>query len=193
MPRARTAVTAGDHIDWMTTSPAAIRFTDSSKVVQNARNWPDFFASTRILIVLSISSFVMFPLSPYLTSPRDSIAIAASMIPIDGTSRMAERPLNSGFRSSCQCSIGRFTRSGRIPSVSALYTVGIAVAHRVWSLANFFDSGLSTYWTLKGSTPCRETFRPSGYSPFVKIGTTLSHHLYFLRSIVWSTPRGTRW
>ena len=35
MPRERTAVTAGDHIDWITTSPEAIRFTDWSKVVQN--------------------------------------------------------------------------------------------------------------------------------------------------------------
>src|SRR5207244_13141692 len=95
MPRARTAVTAGDHIDWMTTSPAAIRFTDSSKVVQNARNWPDFFASTRILIVLSISSFVMFALSPYLTSPLDSIATDASMIPVDVASRIADRPLTA--------------------------------------------------------------------------------------------------
>ena len=44
MPRARTAVTAGDHIDWITTSPEAIRFTDWSKLVQNARNWPDFLS-----------------------------------------------------------------------------------------------------------------------------------------------------
>src|SRR5438445_745719 len=89
MPRDRTAVTAGDHIDWITTSPAAIKLTDSSKVVQYARNCPDFFASIRILVVLSISSLVMLPLSPYLISPRDSIAIAASMMPIDGTSTIA--------------------------------------------------------------------------------------------------------
>ena len=41
MPRVRTAVTAGDHIDWITTSPEAIRFTDWSNVVQNERNWPE--------------------------------------------------------------------------------------------------------------------------------------------------------
>ena len=120
MPRERTAVTAGDHIDWITTSPDAIRLTDSSKVVQKARNWPDFFASIKILMVLSISSLVMLPLSPYLMSPRDSIAIAASMMPIEGTSRIADLPLNSGFNSSRQCSIGRFTISGRMPRVSAL-------------------------------------------------------------------------
>ena len=33
----RTAATAGDHIDWMITSPAAISCTDWSKVVQVAR------------------------------------------------------------------------------------------------------------------------------------------------------------
>ena len=31
---------AGDHMDWITTSPDAIRFTDSSKLFQKARNWP---------------------------------------------------------------------------------------------------------------------------------------------------------
>ena len=45
MPCVCTAVTAGDHIDWMTTSPDAIRFTDSSKVFHSARQWPAFFSS----------------------------------------------------------------------------------------------------------------------------------------------------
>ncbi len=38
MPRDFTAVIAGDHIDWITTSPEAIRLTLSSKVFQKARN-----------------------------------------------------------------------------------------------------------------------------------------------------------
>ncbi len=45
MPCALTAVTAGDHIDWITTSPEAIRLTDSSKVFHSARQWPAFFSS----------------------------------------------------------------------------------------------------------------------------------------------------
>ena len=39
--------------------------------------------------------------------------------------------------------------------------------------------------------PWRETSRPSGYCPLVKIGTTLSHHLYLVRSTGWMMPRGT--
>ena len=64
MPFERTAVIAGDHMDWITTSPEAIRLTLSSKVFQKARNWPAFLASVKIAIVLSISSLVMLPLSP---------------------------------------------------------------------------------------------------------------------------------
>ena len=45
-------------------SPEAIRFTDSSKLFQNALNCPDFLASVKIAMVLSISSLVMLPLSP---------------------------------------------------------------------------------------------------------------------------------
>src|SRR5437867_12710967 len=119
MPRERTAVTAGDHIDWITTSPDAIRLTDSSKVVQKARNWPDFFASIKILMVLSISSLVMLPLSSYLMSPRDSIAMAAAMMPIVGTSRIADRPLDSGFHLLCPCSIVRVTLSDGMRTVAA--------------------------------------------------------------------------
>ena len=47
MPLVRTAVTAGDHIDWITTSPDAIRFTLSLKSFHSARNWPAFFLSIR--------------------------------------------------------------------------------------------------------------------------------------------------
>src|SRR3990172_7505697 len=39
--------------------------------------------------------------------------------------------------------------------------------------------------------PCGETLPPSGYSPLVKIGTTLSQYLNRLRSMGWSTPRGS--
>ncbi|MDT4857568.1 hypothetical protein FQZ97_919970 [compost metagenome] len=66
MPLVRTAVTAGLHIDWITTSPEAIRLTDSLKSFHSARNWPAFLASIRVLIVRSISSVVMLPLSGYL-------------------------------------------------------------------------------------------------------------------------------
>src|SRR5208282_1991026 len=183
MPRERTAVTAGDHIDCSTTSPEAMRLTDSSKVDQNARNCPAFLASMRMAIVLSISALVMLPLSPYFRSPRDSMAIAASMMPIEGTATIAVLPLNSGFKSSLQCSIGRLMRSGRMPSVSALYTVGMALSSSVGPLANVFESLDSRYCTLYGKVPWAETLRPSGYSPLVKIGTVLSHHLYFFAGI----------
>src|SRR4029077_18019725 len=120
MPDWRTLVTAGDHIDWITTSPEAIRLTLSLKSFQNARNWPDFFVSVMTAIVLSLSAVVMLPLSTYLTLPVASDAIAASVMPIDGMSRIAVLPLNSGLRSSAQDAIGRLIKSGRMPSVSAL-------------------------------------------------------------------------
>ena len=66
MPRAFTAVTAGDHIDWITVSPEAIRLTLSLKSFQKARNWPTFLASVNTFMVRSISAFVMLPLSGYL-------------------------------------------------------------------------------------------------------------------------------
>ncbi len=55
MPLVRTAVTAGYHIDWITTSPEAIRLTDSLKSFHSARNWPAFLASISVLMVRSIS------------------------------------------------------------------------------------------------------------------------------------------
>ena len=88
MPFERTAATAGDHIDWMTTSPDAIRLTLSSKLFQKARNWPSCLALIRKSIVLSISSLVMLPLSAYLMLPIASMIIAASMMPIDGMLRI---------------------------------------------------------------------------------------------------------
>ena len=64
---------------------------------------------------MSISALVMLPLSGYLCSPD-----ASTTMPIEGMFRIAALPLNSGFSSSFQDSIGRLIRSGRIPSVSAL-------------------------------------------------------------------------
>src|SRR6516165_7303787 len=119
-PIERTLVTAGDHIDWMTTSPEAMRFTLSLKSFQNARNWPDFLASISAFVVRSISALVMLPLSWYLCRLRDSTTIAASMMPIDGMFRMDDLPLNSALSSSDHEPIGRLIRSGRMPSVSAL-------------------------------------------------------------------------
>src|SRR5215467_10257479 len=104
MPFERTAVTAGDHIDWMTTSPDAIRLTLSLKSFQNARNWPAFLASVMTFMVRSSSALVWLPLSPYLCSPMASTTMAASMIPIDGTLRIDALPLNCGLRSSFQLS-----------------------------------------------------------------------------------------
>src|ERR1700680_1902402 len=102
MPLARTAATAGDHNDWMTTPPEALKLTDSSKVFQKARNWPDFLVSIRKAMVLSISSLVMLPLSPYFMTPADSLIIAASMMPIEGMLRIEVLPLNFGSRMSFQ-------------------------------------------------------------------------------------------
>jgi len=46
MPIERTLVTAGDHIDWMTVSPDAIRLTDFVEIPSRRRgNWPAFLAS----------------------------------------------------------------------------------------------------------------------------------------------------
>src|SRR6185436_3616427 len=188
MPRERTAVTAGDHIDCTIVSPEAIRLTDSSKVFQNARNCPSFLALVSSSMVLSISALVISPLSAYFMSPRASSAIAASMMPIEGTDTIAVLPLNLGFKRSAQVSIFS-TLSGRIPSVSALYTVGTPVAHLVGFLAKSLAPGPSTYCTSYGRQPWVDTFLPSGYSPLVKIGTTLSHHLKrFSRSIGCSVP-----
>ena len=66
MPLVRTAVTAGDHMDWITTSPEAIRLTDSLKSFHSAAELACFLASIRVLMVRSISFLVMLPLSGYL-------------------------------------------------------------------------------------------------------------------------------
>ena len=62
-------------------------------------------------------------------SPIASTTIAASIIPMDGMFNVAAFPLNSGRIKSAQEVIGPSIRSGLIPSVSALYTVGIKVAY----------------------------------------------------------------
>src|SRR3984885_1993944 len=148
MPLVRTAVTAGDHIDWMTVSPEAIRLTLSLKSFQKARNWPLFLASVSTAIVMSISGFVMLPLSGYLYFPVASTTIAASIMPIEGMLRIAALPLNSGFKSSAQELMGRLMRSGRMPRVSALYTVGMRVTHSVGVGENFVEWGPSTNMTF---------------------------------------------
>ena len=113
-------MTAGDHIDWMTTSPAAIRFTLSSNVFHSARKWPAFFSSISLAIVLVSSSCVGLPLSPYFISPAASSAMMASMMPMVGMFWIAALPLKSGESRSAQLVMSRPTRSGRMPSVSAL-------------------------------------------------------------------------
>src|ERR1700741_5076522 len=114
-PIERTLVTAGDHIDWMTTSPEAMRLTLSLKSFQKARNWPAFLASIIAFMVRSISALVMFPLSSYLCWPIDSTTIAASMMPMDGMLRIDDLPLNSELSSSAHEPMGRLIRSGRTP------------------------------------------------------------------------------
>ena len=51
------------------------------------------------------------------------------MIPIEGIFRIEALPLNSGFNNSAQVEIGLLIKSGLIPNVSALYTVGIKVTY----------------------------------------------------------------
>jgi hypothetical protein len=112
MPRDHTAATAGDHIDWITTSPEAIRLTDWSDDDQNERNWPDCLMSSILSTVLSISARVMLPLLPYWMSPRASSAMATSMMPMVGLSWIAVRPLKSGLSTSAQLVTLRPVRSG---------------------------------------------------------------------------------
>ena len=52
---------------------------------------------------------------------------------------MAALPLKSAFSSSAHELMGRLMRSGRMPSVSALYTVGIRLMNCVGAVANFLD------------------------------------------------------
>ena len=120
MPCDCTAVTAGDHIDWITTSPAAIRFTLSSNVFHSARKWPAFFSSISLAIVLRQLVLGRVALVAVFHLPAASSAIMASMMPLVGMFWIAVLPLKSGEMRSAQLVISRPTRSGRMPSVSAL-------------------------------------------------------------------------
>ena len=60
------------------------------------------------------------PLSPYFRRPAASMAIMASMMPLVGMFWIAVLPLKSGEIRSAQVVTSRPTRSGRMPSVSAL-------------------------------------------------------------------------
>src|ERR1700720_4509207 len=68
--------------------------------------------------------FRRISLSRYLSWPADSNAIMASMMPLVGIFWIAVLPLKSGVIRSAQVVMLRPTRSGRIPSVSALKTPG---------------------------------------------------------------------
>ena len=59
----RTLVTAGDHIDWMTTSPETIRLTLWLNSLHNALNCPAFSALIRTSAVWSSSLADMLPVS----------------------------------------------------------------------------------------------------------------------------------
>ena len=83
----------------------------------------------------------MLPLLPYLIWPLASIAMATSITPTVGWSCNAALPLKSGLIRSAQLVTGRPTRSGRMPSVSALVTVGTPVSQSVGSAAKVFQSG----------------------------------------------------
>jgi len=67
----RIRVTAGDHIDWMTTSPEAMRLTDWSTFCRKSRKLPAFF-DVRSLMVWSISGLRQLPLSPYSCADASS-------------------------------------------------------------------------------------------------------------------------
>src|SRR5258708_32339344 len=133
-------------MDWITTSPDAIRFTDWSNEDQNERKCPDFLISIITLRVLSISSFVILPLLAYLTSPRASIAMATSMMPIVGLSCNAALPLKSPWSRSPQLVIGRPARSGRTPEGSALQTGAPPVPHAAPSPLGPFGHSVPWEW-----------------------------------------------
>ena len=82
-----------------------------------------------------------------------STTIAASIMPIDGMFNIEAFPLNSGFNSSAHELIGLLIKSGRMPKVSALYTVGISVTYCVGSDANSFDLAPLRYITFFGAVP----------------------------------------
>src|SRR5215471_8068307 len=179
MPRALTAVTAGEIIDWITTSPAAIRLTDSSKLPQNARKKPDCLILFMISKVLSISARLMLPMSTYLISPRACNAIAASVTPTIAREQSDDLPLYFGSSKSPQLVTlsAPPTRSGRMPSVSALNSVGSITSQSVGWPANFLPSGPVQNPALIGDMPMLGIGRPSGNLPSVNIDKVLSQSL----------------
>ena len=137
-----TAVTAGDHIDWITTSPAAIRFTLSSKVFQSARKWPAFFSSISLAIVvgqLVLGRIALVAIFQHRRPPRS--AIMASMMPLVGMFWIAVLPLKSGEIRSAQVVIVAADQVGadaeRVGIVDARHEVGeVGLARRQRSLAS---------------------------------------------------------
>ena len=121
MPLVRTAVTAGDHIDWITVSPEAIRLTLSLKSFQKARNWPAFLASISVSIVRSISFLRhvalvgIFVLAGGLHDHRRVHDADRRDVEDRG---LALELRDSAARPSSRS--GGLIRSGRMPSVSAL-------------------------------------------------------------------------
>ena len=88
----------------ITTSPPAIRLTDSVNVAQKARKKPAFFMSISSLVRLSISPLVMLPMFPNFSLPDAWAASAASIGPICGSLISATLPLYCGLNSSAQLS-----------------------------------------------------------------------------------------
>ena len=99
------------------------------------------------------------------------------MMPMVGLSCSAALPLNSGLSRSAQLVILRPVRSGRMPSVSPLVTVGIAVTHSVGVGLTFCPSAPVAYMIMVGVMPCCGTLRPSGYSPLVNSGIVSFQYL----------------
>src|SRR6188472_1422485 len=114
-PAALTSATAGDHIDSSTTSLETMRFTESVKADQNARNWPCFLYRVMILYRRSISARVGLPKSLNFISPSACAANAASCAMIPGSLSRETRPFHFVLRSSAHdiC-------SGRLLITSAL-------------------------------------------------------------------------
>ena len=76
---------------------------------------------------LSRFGFIWSRIDPFLAADlhrRFSSAIMASMMPFVGMFWIAVLPLKSEEMRSAHDEIGRFMRSGRMPSVSALKTLG---------------------------------------------------------------------
>src|SRR6218665_307523 len=122
--------------------------------------------------------------------PMAWTTMAASMMRMEGMFSSAVRPLNSGLSSSAQESIGRPIRSGRMPSVSALYTVGISDMYCVGAAANFLYFSPSREITFLGAVPCSPTALPATM-PVVNSVVILSAFLMRRLSMPLRLPVGT--